>query len=53
MTKAKYVITSLVGEIFAEEERELTKKYEAILSFIGSGIWNTRQLANIFMQENL
>ncbi|MBI5872348.1 AAA family ATPase [archaeon] len=52
-TKSKYVITSLVGEIFTEEEREMTKKYDAILSLVGSGIWNTKEIANILYAKRL
>lgn len=47
VTGSKYIITSLIGEIFTEEERELTKKYEAILNLIGEGIWNTKELTSI------
>jgi hypothetical protein len=47
VTKSKFIITSLLGEIFSEEERELSKKYEAILSLIGSGVWSTKELTGI------
>lgn len=53
ITKNKLVISSLVGEVFGEEERELSKKYEAILSLIGSGIWNTKEIASIMYSRRL
>lgn len=53
ITQSKQIITALIGEIFTEEERELTKKYEAILSLIGSGIWNTRDLTSILYSRKL
>jgi len=42
-----------MGEIFSEEERELSKKYAAILSLIGAGIWSTRELTTILYHRNL
>lgn len=51
--KSKYIITSLVGEIFTEEERELTKKYQALISLIGSGVWNAKQLTSIMYANGL
>lgn len=53
ITKSKFIISSLIGEIFNEEERELSKKYEAILSLIGSGVWNTKELASILYSRKL
>ena len=53
VTKSKQIITGLIGEIFTEEERELTKKYEAILSLVGSGIWNTKELTSILYSRKL
>lgn len=50
---SKHIITSLVGEIFTEEERELTKRYEAILTLIGSGIWNTKEITSILYSRKL
>jgi len=46
ITHSKYLMSSLIGEIFSEEERELTQKYQVIMRLIGSGVWNTRDLAN-------
>ncbi len=53
ITKSKFIITSLIGEIFSEEERELSKKYEAIISLIGSGIWNTKELASLLYSRGI
>lgn len=53
VTKNQQTITSLVGEIFTEEERELSRKYQAILLLIGSGIWNTKELTSLLYARNL
>ncbi len=53
LINSKHTITSLIGEIFTEEERELTKKYEAIINLIGSGIWNTKELTSILYSRGL
>ncbi|MDI6738085.1 MAG: ATP-binding protein [Nanoarchaeota archaeon] len=53
ITQSKYTIVALVGEIFTEEERELTKKYEAILSLIGSGVWKTKEITAILYSRKL
>ncbi len=53
VTKSKFVISSLIGEIFSEEERELSKKYEAIIGLIGSGIWNTKELASLLYSRGI
>lgn len=53
VTKSKLIISSLIGEVFSEEERELSKKYEAILSLVGSGVWNTKDIASILYSRRL
>lgn len=53
VTLSKPIITGLIGEIFTEEERELTKKYEVILNLIGAGIWNTKKLTSALYTKNL
>lgn len=50
---SRYTISALIGEIFTEEERELSKKYEAVISLIGSGTWNTKELASILYSRGL
>ncbi len=53
INQSKYIIAALIGEIFTEEERELTKKYETILNLIGSGIWNTKELTSLLYSKSL
>lgn len=53
ITRSGSIISSLLGEIFSEEERELSKKYEAILQLVGSGIWNTRELTSILYSRGI
>ncbi len=53
ITQSKQTLTALVGEIFGEEERELTGKYSAIIGLIGSGIWNTTELTSILYSRKL
>ena len=53
VTKSKQIISSLIGEVFSEEERELSRKYEVILSLIGAGTWSTKDLTNILYSRNL
>jgi uncharacterized protein len=42
-----YTVPGLLGEIFTEDERELTQTYASILSLIGSGYQDYRDIANI------
>ncbi|MFW5846916.1 MAG: AAA family ATPase [Nanoarchaeota archaeon] len=51
--QSKQIITALVGEIFNEEERELSQKYLVLLHLIGSGVWNTKELTSIMYSRNL
>ncbi|MEK6857020.1 MAG: AAA family ATPase, partial [Nanoarchaeota archaeon] len=53
LTKSKHTISALIGEIFTEEEREISKKYNALLSLIGSGVWNTKELTSTMYSRNL
>ncbi len=48
-----FTITALVGEIFAEEERSLTRTYEAILRLIGAGEWDPREIARTLAGRGL
>ncbi|MEM2282461.1 MAG: hypothetical protein QXH26_02795 [Candidatus Hadarchaeales archaeon] len=50
---AKHSIPALVGEIFTEEERQLTNTYEAILRLIGSGRWRTNDIASTLYGRGL
>lgn len=53
VTKSSQIISALLGEIFSEEERELSKKYQAILALIGAGVWGTKELTNVLYSRNL
>ncbi len=41
------IAKGLIGEVFREEERQLTDIYYKILLFIGEGIWKTSEIAGI------
>jgi uncharacterized protein len=53
VTKSKFIISALLGEVFSEEERGLSRRYEAILKLVGSGIWNTKELASLLYSRKL
>ncbi|BBG22846.1 AAA family ATPase [Sulfuracidifex tepidarius] len=40
-----YITKGLIGEIFQEEDRKLTKTYEAILLEVAEGMWNTSMIS--------
>lgn len=44
---SKLIVPSLVGEIFTEEDRELTKTYSSILSLVGGGVYDYAEIAHI------
>ncbi len=48
-----YTVKSLIGEVFREEERELTSRYEAILSIVASGYWKVKDIAAILYGRGL
>ncbi|RLI91743.1 MAG: ATP-binding protein [Candidatus Altiarchaeales archaeon] len=52
-TNLQATIISLIGEIFTEEEREITNVYEALLSLIGSGVFKNKELASILYSRNV
>ncbi len=43
----------LVGEVFSDEERELTKLYEAVLLLLGEGVWNLKEMAGILTSRGM
>jgi len=47
------VAQSLVGEVFSEEERRLTRLYEVVLRLLGAGVWDSRTPATILHQRGL
>lgn len=53
VTQFPETITSLIGEIFKEEERKITGKYEAILSLVGAGTWKAKEIASILYNRNV
>lgn len=53
VTQFSETITSLIGEIFKEEERKITGKYESILSLVGAGTWKAKDIASILYNRNV
>lgn len=49
----KIIVPSLVGEIFIEEERELTSRYEAILRAIASGKGTLTEIASLLFSNKI
>jgi len=47
------VARSLVGEVFEEEERRLTRLYEAVLRLLGAGVWEASTLASMLYRRGL
>ncbi len=47
------VTRGLVGEVFEEEERRLTRLYEAVLRLLGAGIWSSNRMASMLYQRGL
>ncbi len=46
-------VIGLIGEVFTEEERRMTRLYEAIIRRIASGNWKLSELANSLFSLNL
>ncbi len=46
-------VSGLVGEIFEEEERRLTRLYDATLRLLALGYWSSRDLAHILYDAGL
>lgn len=53
ITDLNATITSLIGEIFTEEERERTRVYESLLGLMGSGVWSAKDLASILYTRKI
>jgi len=47
------VTRGLVGEVFEEEERRLTRLYEAVLRLLGAGVWSSNRMASMLYQRGL
>ncbi|RLF00070.1 MAG: hypothetical protein DRJ63_03510 [Thermoprotei archaeon] len=46
-------VTGLIGEIFEEEERKLTRLYDAVLRLLAYGYWSSRDLAQKLYEARL
>jgi len=44
---------SLIGEVFTEEERRLTRTYEAVIRLISEGLWDLSEIASILSSRGL
>ncbi len=40
------VSRGLVGEVFEEEERSLTRTYDAVLQMLAEGVWNSSEISH-------
>ncbi|RUM47965.1 MAG: hypothetical protein DSY37_01065 [Hyperthermus sp.] len=47
------MVRGLVGEVFEEEERRLTRLYEAALRLLAAGVWSSARLAGLLYQRGL
>ncbi|MGQ9642117.1 MAG: AAA family ATPase [Candidatus Bathycorpusculaceae bacterium] len=45
--------SGLVGEVFEEEERSLTRIYDSILRLTGEGLWKPSEISGILTSNNL
>jgi len=44
---------SLIGEVFTEEERRLTRTYEAVIRLISEGLWDLSEIASILSSRGI
>ncbi len=49
----QYAVPALIGEIFTEEEREMTKTYRSIVSLIGAGYTRYEEVASILYNRGI
>ncbi|MDO9538033.1 MAG: ATP-binding protein, partial [Thermoplasmata archaeon] len=49
----KYVVPGLIGEIFTEDERTLTRTYSSILSLVGAGYEDYRDIAGVLFSRGI
>jgi len=47
------MVKGLVGEVFQEEDRALTRLYDAILHLLGAGVWRAGELSHILYARGL
>lgn len=50
---SKLTVPGLIGEIFTEEERELTIVYEAIIRLLGGGEWNYKNISRLLADRQI
>ncbi len=48
-----FVVNGLIGEIFREDQRELSNTYSSILSLMGQGYSDHREIANILYSRGM
>ncbi|MCE4606261.1 MAG: hypothetical protein F7B59_02895 [Desulfurococcales archaeon] len=46
-------VKGLIGEVFSEEDRKLTRLYEEVLKLLGSGYWNPREISHTLYARGL
>ena len=49
----RYVVPGLLGEVFSEEERELTRTYESIISLLGSGLEDYNRMGKVLCDRGI
>ena len=49
----KNAVPRLIGEAFQEENRMLTKTYEAIIRELGTGYWNVKDIAHVLSNKGV
>jgi hypothetical protein len=49
----RYVVPGLLGEVFSEEERELTRTYESIISLLGSGMEDYNRMGKVLCDRGI
>ena len=47
------IATSLIGEVFTEEEKQLTRLYEAVLRLLAQRYWSSKALAQKLYEVRL
>jgi len=46
-------VTGLIGEVFEEEGRSLTRIYDAVLRLVGEGLWKPAEVAGVLTSNGL
>lgn len=53
LSASKHTIPALIGEVFGEEERQLTRIYEVVLRLIGAGKWRIPEISSTLYGRGL